>query len=314
MNDPLDAIREVAPPDGRDPELLERVRNDFMKTLENTQAAPPKGRRNRRRARMIPIAAVAVLATAAAGVAVLRDSSNTTEVGCPGGSSIDAVSGDPVVDCAGEWRIRHGTEPPAMVAYDNGQGGIVVAVEGDEVPDSFVPLDPGPVQDPALIELEAALDDVGTGLSSGCYDEKAAREIARRELDQLALTAWTITVDDSRVPDGTSTCAYYLTDPLARQVQLIGLEGAAAPNPFKPYADSLADRLSVNCVSLEEAGELARTLAASIEIVVDGEQLDLSEETGGFVVHAVEDPAVGCTRSVVKVGGRMEVVLRGPAN
>jgi hypothetical protein len=312
MSDPLDTVRDLAPPVGAQPELLERVRKDLMATItqppQSDAASTP--RRTRRRW-AIPIAAAAVLLVAAAGWAIL-DSSDSTGLQCPGNAFIDAKTGDPVLDCSNEWRHYNETEPPPMVAYDNGRGGVAVLLESDAVPDGYTALDPGPFQDAALIELEAALGDVGTGLESECYDDVEATRITRRELDRLGLAHWTVTVDDDRRPDGTTTCATFIPDAQLQQVQLIGLPGVNAPDPFTDYAAALNEELSASCVGLDEAADLARTLAASTEIVVNGTRIDFTEEASVLFIHIVEDPDAACTRANVNVGGRVEVTLRGP--
>ena len=313
MNDPLDIVRDLAPPVGEQPELLERVRSDLMATFTRpSQSDAISARRRTRRRWAIPIAAAAVLSTVAAGWAILHDTSDSTELQCPGNAVIDAVTGDPVLDCANEWRRYNETEPPPMVAYDNGRGGVVVLRESDAVPAGYTALDSGPFQNTALIELEAALGDLGTGLESGCYDHVAATEITRRELDRLGLAEWTVTVDDDRRPDGTATCAHFIVEADLQQVQLIGLPGANAPDPYGNFAAALDEQLSVSCVGLDEAAELARTLAADTEIVVDGTRIDFTEQAGVLLIHIVEDPDASCTRADVNVGGRVEVTLRGP--
>ncbi len=311
MSDPLDIVRDLAPQVGAQPELLERVRKDFMATITQSPEAV-SGPKRRRRRWALPIAAAAVLSTVAAGWAILA-SSDSTALQCPGNVVIDAVTGDPVLDCSNEWRRSNDTPSPPMVAYDNGRGGVVVLVEGDPVPDGYTALEPGTVQNTALIELEAALSDVGTGLESGCYDDVAATEITQRELDRLELTDWTVTVDADRRPDGSSSCAYFIVDASSQQVQLIGLHGAiTTPDPYNAYSAALDELLNADCANLDDAADLARSLAAETEIVVDGTRIDFTEEAGVLVIHLVEAPEASCTRADVNVGGRVEVTLRGP--
>lgn len=311
MSDPLDIVRNLAPQVGAQPELVARVRKDFMATItQSPEAASPKRRRRRW---AIPIAAAALLSTAATAWAVMHDSSDSTALQCPGNAIIDAVTGDPVLDCSNEWRRYNETEPPPMVAYDNGRGGVSVLVEGEPVPDGYTPIEPGPFQNAALIELEAALNDVGTGLESGCYDDVAATEITQRELDRLELAGWTVAVDDDRRPDGSSSCAYPIVDAALQQVRLIGLHDESnAPDPYSAYSAALNEQLDAGCVGLEDAADLARRLAADTEIVVDGTHIDFTEEAGVLFIHVVEDPDASCTRADVNVGGRVEVTLRGP--
>ena len=311
MSDPLDIVRDVAPQVGTQPELLERVRKDFMTTITQSLEAASGPKRTRRRW-AIPLAAAAVLSSAA-GWAILHDSSDSTALQCPDNVVIDAVTGDPVLDCSNEWRRDSDTEPPPMVAYDNGQGGVAVLVEGDHVPDGYTALKPGPFQNTALIELEAALGDVGTGLESDCHDDVAAMEITQRELNLLGLGGWTVTIDDDRRPDGSSMCAYFIVDPALERVHLIGIpDESNAPNPYSAYSRALNEQLDADCIGLDDAADLARRLAASTEIVLDGTRIEFTEEAGVLFIHTIEDPNTSCTRADVNVGGAVEVALRGP--
>lgn len=70
--------------------------------------------------------------------------------------------------------------------------------------------------------------------------------------------------------------------------------------------------LATSCVGLEEAADVARSLAADAKIVVNGTRIDVTEEAGVQVLHQVEDPNATCTRADVNVGARVEVTLRGP--
>ena len=167
---------------------------------------------------------------------------------------------------------------------------------------------------PIAESLEESLDDVGRGLSSGCYDEATARGIARNDLDRLGLANWTVTVDERRRPDGHSLCAYFIVDPAAEHVELIGMTGSTGDaNPYESYAKALADQLDETCLSLEAAASVARSLAAETVIMIDGTRIDLTEPAGALVVNEVEDPAAACTRSAVNIGGLVQVILRGPS-
>src|SRR5262245_23717144 len=239
MNDPVDVVRHVAPAVEPPSALLERVRSDLMTTITESDPIPARRPSRRRRRWAVPIAAAAVLATAAAGWAAVRhDSSTNTAIGCPhrdrGGNStfIAAVTGDPVVDCGNAWRDMFGTEPPPMTAYDTGSGGVVVLLDGEPVPDGYTRLAPGPHVDTTLIQLQAALDDSGSGLTSNCFDEPGARNVVERELDRLGLDDWTVTVDESRPPTGAASCAYFVVDAEQQEVQLIGM-GPAPSTPSR---------------------------------------------------------------------------------
>ena len=311
MSDPIDIVRVMAPPVAAHPELLDRVRKDLMTTITPTPQQASGRWSLRRRAILIGVAAL--LSGAAAGWAIFGNVSTFTELQCPENSIIDAVSGDPVQDCANQWRFEHGAEPPAMSAYDNGTGGVVVLIDGDPVPEGYTPLESDVVQDTARIELEASLGDVATGLESGCYDEATAHDIARRELDRLGLDAWRITTDETRRPDGSTLCAYFLVFPDDTQVQLIGLGGdAGIADPFGPFATSLHDTMGSSCLDLAEAADVVRSLAANSAVEIGGQVVDFSEEAGVLTVHIIEDAGATCTRVNVNIGGRVEVTLRGP--
>lgn len=314
MNDPVDLVRQIAPPVEARPDLLERVRSDLMTTITKGVEEETERPLRRRRRWAIPIAAVAVSATAAAGWAVMQDSSSsTTTIRCPENTIIDAVTGNPVADCSDTWTGIHGSEPvPSMVAYDDGRGGVHVLLGSEAVPDGYVALPGGSYQDTTLIELKDALNDVGTGLSARCVDEKTARDITRRELDRLGLTDWTIQVD-SASRDGSTTCVEFLD--LKRnqqQVQLMaGRDTSREAHPHAAFAAALHDRLKSECVGLDRAADLTRSLGAATNIVVNGNHIVITEEAG-LVIHTIEDSSSGCTRANVTVGGSVKVTLRGP--
>lgn len=320
MSDPLDELRSFAPPVDDQPELLEDVRNNLMNLIERDAPTTPAHpdelhpRRTKRRW-VVPIAAALVATTAAATFALTRSSSDSTTLQCPTGiddaiSVVDAVTGDPVVDCSNVWRRDHNSEPPAMKAYDNGSGGVTVRLAPDPAPKGDTALDSGSYQNTDLIELESSLDDVGSGLPSGCYDEPAARKISQRELDRLGLSEWAVTVDQKRRPDGASRCAYFVTEPEKKEVQLIGMGSAAdGQHPWAPFALQLNTQLATKCVGIDEAAALARTLADNTVVNSGGVDVDLANATE---INTVEDPTAKCTRANVNVGGMLVVTLRGP--
>src|SRR5262245_22831912 len=320
MNDPVDVVRHVAPAVEPPSALLERVRSDLMTTITESDPIPARRPSRRRRRWAVPIAAAAVLATAAAGWAAVRhDSSTNTAIGCPhrdrGGNStfIAAVTGDPVVDCGNAWRDMFGTEPPPMTAYDTGSGGVVVLLDGEPVPDGYTRLAPGPHVDTTLIQLQAALDDSGSGLTSNCFDEPGARNVVERELDRLGLDDWTVTVDESRPPTGAASCAYLVVDAEQQEVQLIGMGPAPSEaGPYRIFAAELDQRLRDQCVGLDAAADITRGVAAATD-VSSYTDYAFTEESGLLNIHTVEDPSATCTRADVDVGGAVEVTLRGPA-
>lgn len=252
-------------------------------------------------------AAVGTLSVAAVAGAVALFSSDTTSVGCHlpehGLTVVDAVTGDPIADCAALWERSTGQQAPTLVAYDNGSGGIEVLPADQRAPDGWSATGPGVVQDPVLLELEAALGDVADGLPADCRLLGEAEQIATAELARLGLDGWTVTSERGEA-DGSATCTFFLLDAEARQVVLIPLEGGAIPADAPParFARDLADALDADCVTVGEAGELARNLAAEAGI-----------DPVGLMVHELADAGASCTRVDVNVGGRVEVTLRGPS-
>jgi len=321
MSDPLDAIRNIAPPAERHPELLERVRNDLMSTISPPRAehgAPFDGTLSSPRVKRrwaIPLAAAVVLTTAASAWAITQYSSDSTAVQCPGNSIIDAVTGDPVADCTNHWRRFNDTDPPAMIAYDNGNGSITVLDAGDPLPDGYMALELGPAQNTTLIELEAALDDTGEGLSAACYNDSDGHHIARSELDRLGLASWNVTTETAA--DGRVTCAYFYLDPAQQDVVLIALETemtTGQDDPYVRFGQQLTNKLEADCLDIAQAADLTRSLAAGTDVVIDGSTIDFTEQAGVLIIHSIDDPTASCTRSDVNVGGALEVTLRGPTN
>lgn len=187
-------------------------------------------------------------------------------------------------------------------------------------PAAFTAVPRGIIQDPLVIELQEALEDTGRGLYSACFTAADARTKVRGELDRLGLAEWTVVVDESRRPDRADLCALGWLKPGSKQVELIGMPSRdlgfdpadpSSQDQFTRYAAALAEGLEQQCLTLEEAAEVARALAAETEFVVDGEVVEFSEDYG-LGITTVEDATKSCTRSSVEVGGSVSVVLRGP--
>lgn len=189
-------------------------------------------------------------------------------------------------------------------------------------PAAFTAVPRGIIQDPLVIELQEALEDTGRGLYSECFTAADARTKVRGELDRLGLAEWTVVVDESRRPDGADLCALGWLKPGSKQVELIGMPSRdlgfdtthpSSQDPFTPYAASLAEELEQRCLTLEEAAEVARELAADTEVVVDGQVIEFREDYN-LGITTVEDATASCTRSTVEVGGSIAVTLRGPSS
>ena len=286
--------------------LFQEITRVPVDVAEPSTSSAPRARGPRRST--VVVATLASLSFAAIAGAVALFPSSSTSVGChtpDGGVTIaDAVTGNPLTDCAEIWEQQTGAQAPPLAAYDNGSGGIEVLPANEPAPDGWVRTDPGTVQDPAVIELEAALDDVAHGLPAECRMLDDAREVATDELERLGLEKWSV-VSERGEADGTGTCTYFYLDPDERQVVLIPLGGVVAPPgaPYSDFARDLATALDADCLTVSEAAAAARDLAA-----------DTALEAAGLVIYELTDDTATCTRTDVNVGGRVEVTLRGPAS
>lgn len=303
MTDELDRIRDlrpsVAPPSQQ---LVDTERTRLMTVIDSeTQHETPNPTRARKRW-LLPGAAIVTLSTAAAGYALTRDVGTTTEVSCPDGI-VDAVTGDPVADCANLWRQQNRTEPPQLLAYDNQRGGIEVVPADADVPAEWTPLEAGSIQDARLIELDAALADYGDGLNAQCYTPEAAQPVAESALQRLGLADWSVRIDQER-DGGEGTCAIHTLDPETRTVVLFALETGSPPAdaPFWRLASSVQAQIDNQCLTRREAVDSVRRIAAD---------LDIDESAGELIIHSVPDASVTCSRTDVNVGGRIEVTVRG---
>lgn len=295
--------------------------HELRQTLFDTitsQAPPPapartrawSPTRSRRPRRLVVVTAmVAALGLATIGWAVMRggDVATSTAVGChlPDGgvTVVDGVTGDPVEDCSRLWRRMTGAPAPQLVAYDNGSGGIEVLAATEQVPDEWVVLGPGAVQDPALIELEAALADIATGLGSECHQLEGGRAVARRELDRLGLTDWSVVAERGDA-DGTNTCMFAIVEPLRQRVQLVPLQEVAVrdDDPLRAFARGVHDLLAQECLTTPDAAAQVDHVARQVGI-----------EPSAINVQPVIDPDAACARAQITAGGGVDVTIRGPA-
>jgi hypothetical protein len=303
VTDELDHVRDlrpsVAPPSRQ---LVETERTRLMIVMDReTRHETPNPTRGRRW--LVPGAVIVALATAAAGyVVATRDLGTTTEISCPDAIT-DAVTGNPVLDCANLWRQQNGTEPPPLVAYDNQRGGIHVVPADAKVPAEWTPLEAGFAQDARLIELDAALADYGDGLNAQCYTPEAAKPIAESTLERLDLADWTVRIDHER-EGGDGTCAAHALDSEARSVLVFAFK-VGSPPPDVPYvrlASAVQAQIDHQCLGRDEAVDTVRRIAAG---------LDIEESASGLVIHSVPDLSARCSRTDINVGGRIAVTVRG---
>lgn len=254
------------------------------------------------------VAVLASLSLATVGWAVSNFLAPTTSsVAChlPDGgvSVIDPVTGDPVADCAAHWTRETGEQPPELVAYDNGSGGIEVVPAGTEPSEGWAALEPGVTQDLAVVELEAALADHVTGLPSKCHLADEARQLVDRELGRVGLAGWSVVVERGQA-DGTDTCTYFVMDAQQQTIALIPIDGLVAPDgaPAERFADELDRAFDDDCMTLEQAARRVREVAAEQDI-----------DPAGLMINEVNDEAASCARVDLRVGGRFDVTIRGPA-
>ncbi len=303
---PIDSLRQLAAVSDVTAAAVFGVAGREELLAEVTQL--PFGRRERvrrgtrsRRPLVLAFAVVAAAATAAAAWAIFGSSvRETTSIECAiagADTIIPATSGDPAADCALQWQRDLGTTPPALVAYDNGSGGVTVLPRGEKPPSGFRRL-PGGSQDVALIQLQDSLDDYINGLNSSCLDGKAATSLAQAKLAQFGFTGWTVSLRDR----GSCTNAD-IVDPAGKAVTLIS--GSASTGPEKTF-QKLADELrplTKSCESLPAAVASVRGAAG---------RLGLSEAARTYELDAVPDSALRCASIYETVGGTISVIVRGP--
>lgn len=231
----------------------------------------------------------------------------TSSVAChlPDGavSVVAPVTGDATVDCAAHWVRETGEQPPELVAYDNGAGGIEVVPASTEPSEGWIALEPGVTQDPAVVELEAALEDHVTGLPSKCHLADEARQLVDGELDRLGLAGWSVVVERGQA-DGTDTCTYFVMDAQQQTVALIPIDGLVAPDDSvaRRFAGQLDRAFTEDCMTLNEAAGRVLEIAAEQDI-----------DPAGLMIHEVDDDTAGCASIDLRVGGRFEVTIRGSA-
>lgn len=277
------------------------MRAELINAIESSQPRTSAGRSERRaRRRITAVAAVLVsLLTVGTAWALTRQPQQTTRILCPEHLVIAAVSGDPVADCARALN-KAGFQPPAMAAYTNEAGGVVVLEDGTDVPADLQPLGDEFRQDVSIIELEAALNDVTTGLEADCYSTDEAVPIIQRTIADFGFE-WS--VDVVRTADGESTCAISYLEPETSTVGLTAVEGSAPGDdqPWIALGSQLTAALEEECLDLAQAASLVNDLA---------EDLDMTEMMS---ITETEDEQTACTRATVTVGGMVFVDLRGPA-
>ncbi|MGZ4600668.1 hypothetical protein [Oryzihumus sp.] len=275
-------------------------------TMSSTTEAPvtvPPNRRRRRltRGAVAGLAGLVLAGGGAAAWAAYTGGHETTGIDCVSKANdaiIPAVSGDPVADCTAMWRREGVTVPDGLKAYDDGKS-IVVRLDGT-VPDGTRALPGGVVQDAAVIELGASLEDRVDGMRGQCLDASRGRAWVTGELQRLHLRGWRVSVDGSRPPTPTA-CAEGLADADRHTVTVIGGPPSADPgDPSVAFTRALRTRISGACVSLPAAERIVRQAAGG------------TTAANGMQVTVLADPTASCTRVDAVVGGAWMVTLHGP--
>lgn len=323
-DDPIELVGVLAPMTTPDDRVLERVRSTLMESIEPTYSVDPPARRRR----FIPIAAIAAVLALSGGtawaVANRGSSADTLNLSCPSPAGphsaqvdpdahtiVHTVSGDPVADCAATWRKMTTAAPPAMTAYDNGHGGVVVLPAAATPPATYRRLAAGKYQQANAATLQRELDDVATGVQAQCYDYAEAKTRTEKILETLGMRDWTIEQGHpGRVADGTHNCAAAGVDPAGHRVMIVGA-GGLGNDPLKPFAEDVHDVVERSCISTDEAVTVINSLAAHT-VVRNG---DTTVELGAphvVDITTLDDPNASCTSVTVTVGGNVAVTLVGP--
>lgn len=281
--------------------------------------APEPGRRRSRRLRrvLVGVGAVGLAGSAATAYAVVhRPVERSTAVECflrePDLTAVvvSSVTGDPVEDCAAEWRRVVGDEPPPLTAYDNDLGAVAVYAQGMPVPPGLRPLGTDFTQQAAGVELTTSVDDEVDGLGSRCWATGEATAFAHSEVARTGATGAQVVV--RAVADGVSSCATafwvgpdeQLVLDVRRPPDAGSLNDAdrAGLARLEAFEADLRRSVSLTCLALPAAVDAVRAAGARAGMTAPG-----------LEVRAVPDPVARCTRADLVPAGLMQVVLRGPA-
>lgn len=225
---------------------------------------------------------------------------------------IPAITGDPVADCAAEYRRDTKSDPPPLVAYDNGHGGITVApADRAPLPGAIV-LPGGATKNLSIVEVQQSIDDLVGGLKSGCFDNQTAGRMTTRILERFGMVDWTVSPapsTDFPSSSGESDVTEYcvdtaILDASTRTVVLRALGGALPSDA--PYA-KLAARLrslTRDCMPLDTMAKRVRSIA---------DELGLSEAANDYQLTEIVENDAQCTTVTETVGGSIFLILRGPA-
>jgi hypothetical protein len=175
---------------------------------------PAPARRSHRKAWALSAGAVLALgSTAAIAAGTLSPQQRESGVfdcnlaGLPGGTAggrvIGAVTGDPVVDCAAEYRRVSGRTAPPMTAYSSGTGGIEVLPARVTPPAGYQALPGNATLDVEKTLLDETLGDAVAGLNTACLDQAQAVTRSEQIVGALGYADWRVVVDTGSQADAT---------------------------------------------------------------------------------------------------------------
>lgn len=253
------------------------------------------------RASVTPSASPTPISQAAAVASV----QGATSVNCDN-TIIDAVSGNPVTDCAAIWQHSFRQAVPQLAVYAN-DGWVLVLPAKQRPWAGSVRLPSGFVMNTKLIVLNEWLQDYVSGLNSKCFSSSAAVTAVQGELASLGLSGWKVSAQPPAA-NGTRACANVgLIFASQRTVQL-----QTSPTPssghFPTQLLSLAAALrqiGSSCEDLPAAATAVKTAATHFG-------LNLSSASGNMF-QEVTVPGAHCTSAYLEVAGGTSITLRGPA-
>ncbi|MTV27959.1 hypothetical protein FTX61_21465 [Nitriliruptoraceae bacterium ZYF776] len=339
--DDLERLRAADPlPDratqGVSPEvILARI----LRQVPDAPGRPASNERLLSRRRLVPVASVttALLATTTVGYAVLQGGESPS-IGCVSGDAvveINAVSSDPVADCAARLAADGvPVDPHTLTTFMTEDGSVIVAsdetaAEGVVVGD-LSPV-PGLRSETDLVELRMAMDDVVTGVGD-CSDTETVSERARSIADRLGFAHWDV-VERNR-PNGNH-CGWAFADLDGQRIVVVyepdspkdastgavtsGTDGRPTPVPdafldmdedadasmssrveIITVSQAIHDAVSQDCLSAVDAEEMAR------DAVVGSSLADTAQITVN------EDPNASCARVYTNAYGGYEITVFGP--
>jgi len=262
---------------------------------------------------LIPVAAAIALITAASSWAFIGESSQATQLVCPTGI-IDAVTTNPVNDCAAAYQQARGTAAPRLVAYDTGNGGVHVIEATTEAPSGYSRIDPADFLDQKLIELNFALGDLVGGLNSRCFTTADAEHHTRAELQQIGLDQWDIKTSDPSEgvhdvvggPSQTETgdCAFFA---ITQETQTVEIMSVSRPvddmAALRAVAQALDQLVSNDCLDIVQARDVVAAAIINDPVV---------SVAGPIEVFAAPAPTDDCARLQLVAGGQLTARISGP--